>query len=209
MALQMEAQAAGNTPLYVIGLFANFAVSLIAFQAVIVALSDVCIGEQPTVARSYRRVFSRRAGRLLWTNVLQILAIVTGFVLLIVPGLILTMRFLFVPTVVVLEDRTGGAALKRSASLGKGHHWRNAGALLLLLLPLWLISGIIGGVAGGVGALLLDNPLEHWTFRALLILLQVGLVQPLMLITIALLYYDLRTRKEAYDVKALAEDLRR
>ena len=36
-----------------------------------------------------------------------------------------------------------------------------------------------------------------------------GLTMPLSLITLVLIYYDRRVRKEGYDAKALAEDLAR
>ena len=48
-----------------------------------------------------------------------------------------------------------------------------------------------------------------WLVSAVLMVIQHGLVAPISLISLVLVYYDRRVRKEGYDAKALAEDLAR
>jgi len=203
--LQGEAEAAGNVGLLLIAALFTLVVSLFAYAATTVAVSDICLGNPPSFRRSYGKVLGKLVLLLLGTNLLQVLAIAIGFVLLIVPGLVVAIWLILSQAVVVLEGRSGVAALKRSKQLGDGAHWRTAGLFLLLMILMAVIGGVIGGIFGG----LFPDLLEHWTFRVLLTAIQQGLATPVMLIALVLIYYDRRVRKEGYDARALAEDLAR
>jgi hypothetical protein len=132
--------------------------------------------------------------------------LLVGLVLLVIPGLVLMIWLMLTPSVVVLENRSGVAALKRSKQLGDGSHWRNAGLFLLLNMITWVMGGVLGFVIGLVGAFLSSDP---ETVIPVAVSLSLGLFIPLTLIAIVLVYYDRRVRKESYDAKALAEDLAR
>jgi len=203
--LQGEAQIAGERSLLVFSVLLSIVVSLFAFGAMTVAVSDICLGNPPSFRRSYARVLGKLVLLLLLTNLLQMLAIAVGFVLLVIPGLVAMLWFMLSSSIVVLEGRSGVAALKRSKQLGDGSHWRNAGLLLVLFIVTAAIGGVIGGVFGG----LFPGLLEHWTFRTVQAVVQQGLAMPVTLIALVLIYYDRRVRKEGYDAKALAEDLAR
>ena len=168
-------------------------------------MSDICLGYAPSFKRSYAKILSKLVLLLLVTSILQLLAIVTGFVLLVIPGLVLLIWLMMAAPVVVLERRGGVAALKRSKQLGDGAHWRNAGLFLLLNIIIFVIFGVIGFVFGFTA----PNFLNHWIFRAVSTGIDEGLAAPVGLIWVVLLYYDMRVRKEGYDAKALAEDLAR
>jgi hypothetical protein len=201
--LQQAAMKAGNTALATIAALASFAVGLFAFGALMIVISDVCLGNRPSIGHAYRRVFGTVAGKLALTNIAQSLVLFLAFLLLIVPGLVAMVWLLFVSPVVVLEGKWGFEAFKRSKRLGDGFHWRNTGALLLLLVCLFVV-----GVVMSVLCHFMLGTLEHWLFRTLIAAIQLGVTQPLGFITIGLLYYDLRVRKESYDVASLAEELR-
>lgn len=203
--LQGEAEMTGKTSLIVLSALLTLTVSYFAFGAVTVAVSDICLGNQPSIKRSYARILGKLVLLLLLTNLLQILAVAIGFVLLVVPGLVLFLWLILSPSVVVLEGRSGVAALKRSKQLGDGSHWRNAGLLLLLAVMMFVIGGVVGGVFGA----LFPDLVNHWIFRTLLTTFQVGLATPITLIAFVLIYYDRRVRKENYNARALAEDLAR
>jgi hypothetical protein len=205
--LQQEAAQAGNTALAIIAALASAAVGLFAFGALMIVISDVCLGNRPSIGHAYRRVFGTVAGKLALGNIAQILVLFLGFLLLIVPGLVAMVWLMFVSPVVVLEGKWGFEAFKRSKRLGDGFHWRNAGALLLLLVCVLVVVAVVGAVMGVLFHLMLGT-LEHWLFRTLIAAIQLRVTQPLVFITIGLLYYDLRVRKESYDVVSLAEELR-
>lgn len=225
---QGEAQAAGQLGPFIFAVLLGIVVSLFAFGAMTVAVSDVCLGNPPSIRRSYARVLGKLVFLLLLTNLLQMLAILLaalpgwaliawsettanklaaglGFVVMLIPVFLAMLWFMLSSSIVVLENRSGMAALRRSKQLGDGAHWRNAG----LLLVLFILTGVIGGVVGGIFGALFPDLLEHWTFRTLMTLVQQGLAMPITLIALVLIYYDRRVRKEGYDAKALAEDLTR
>jgi len=203
--IQQEAQLAGDAVLIVLSVLLTLIVVLFAYGATAVAVSDVCLGNAPSFKRSYAKILSKSALLLLVTNVLQLLAMVVGLVLLVIPGLVVGVWFMLAPTIVVLEAKSGIAALKRSKQLGDGSHWRNGGLILLLTI----IGAVIGGVIGGVFGFLFPDLLTTWIFRVLVGIIQQGLVVPITFIAVVLVYYDRRVRKEGYDAKALAEDLAR
>lgn len=188
----------GNFPLFWIFLVLNLLLTTIAYAAVAITLSDICLGNKPGIIRSYRYVLSSIFWKLLSTNLLQVIIIVIGMVLLVVPGIIFMIWLIFVPIVVVLENTWGIEALKRSKNLGKDFFFRTLGLLIVIIIVAALFGGIVGAISGAVFG---DVP------QALLLFIEI-LVGPLALIMIVLSYYDLRARKEAYDTASLAEDLR-
>lgn len=205
---QMEAQSTGRPMLALIAVCFNLLVGLVAFGAITIAVSGICIGERPGVIRSYRALGGATLARLAWANLLQLAALFVGFLLLVVPGLILTVRLVFTPIVAVLEGVTGRAAFTRSAALSRSFYWRNVKVLLLFLCVLWSVFALSGVVMGVVAAVSGGSLMTERITRTLLMLVMVSLY-PWMFAALTLMYYDLRVRKEAYDLRALAEDLRR
>jgi hypothetical protein len=200
---QMEAQTAHATGLLILSVLCSLIVSLLAFGAITISVSDICLGNAPSLARSYKKIFGLFV-KMLTASLLQILFILLGFLLFIIPGIIAMLWFMFTPCVVALEGLGGFAALKRSKTLGRGYYWRNLGVSLLLVI----ICAVLGGIIGGIFGALFPGMLGTFWHRLLLVTVQ-SLSTPLSLTAIVLLYYDLRVRKEAYDAAALAEDLRR
>lgn len=173
----------------------------LAYAALAITLSDICLGNKPSFFRSYRYVFGSILGKLIATNLLQILAIFIGLILLIIPGIIFTLWLIFVPIIVILEHIWGRDALKRSKNLGKGFYMRTLGLFIVFIIIFFVIGAIVGGIMGVMN-------LDQEIFDIVILIMQT-LLQPLVLIMIILSYYDLRVRKEAYDAAALTEELHR
>jgi hypothetical protein len=202
-----EAQAAQATGLYLLIVLCSLPVSLASTAAITISVSDICLGNVPSLARSYKKVFAVML-KLLGTSILQVIIIYIGVILLIVPGIIAMLWLLFTPSVVILEGLGGFTALKRSKNLAHGYNWRNLGVILLLIIILVVIAAIIGAIFGLLVGLLLPPATHAFLIRILQAI--ANLVGGTITLTmIVLLYYDLRARKEAYDAAALAEDLRR
>jgi hypothetical protein len=206
--IQAQAQRGGNFVLQVLVILLSTVVTLFAYSAMTVAVADVCLGNTPSVKRSYARILGKLPLLLLLTNLLQALVTFAGLLLLIIPGLVLLVWLMTVPSVVVLEGKSGIAALKRSKQLGDGLHWRNVGLFLLLMVVVVAIGGGIGIVIGILRAFF-PEVLNETIFLGLVISLQQGLFAPLGITVMILIYYDERVRKEGYDVMALAQDLAR
>ena len=85
----------------------------------------------------------------LWLTILYTCLMIGGFMLLIVPGLIMMIWFSFSFFVLVETDERGWAALFRSRSYVRGHWWGVLGRGFLAGLPLVIVSiiPIVGLVA--------------------------------------------------------------
>jgi hypothetical protein len=180
--------------------------------ATVIAVSRVHLGH-PT---SIRDSFAGIQGRILYLALITIgywIGIGVGFLLLIVPGIILALMWALTIPVAVIEDKGLRDSVNRSAELTKGHRGR-VFVIGLLFIVIWYavymvwelpILAAVGLMSRGhrIGAI----PL--WTQLALPIgtFLSQCLVGPLMTIGFSLLYYDERVRKEAYDLQFIISTL--
>ena len=82
-------------------------------------------------------------------SLLCAIVVIIGFVVFIIPGIILALRLQFYPYFVVEHGLGPIAALKQSWTVSRGHGWH----LFLFGLVLALI-GLLGALAFGVGLLL-------------------------------------------------------
>jgi hypothetical protein len=89
------------------------------------------------VGRLYERA-SARFGSLVGVSVLTSFGIVTGFLLLVVPGLVLATRWALAVPVVMVEGASPRAAMRRSRELVRG----NGRRVFLALLNVWVRIGI-------------------------------------------------------------------
>jgi hypothetical protein len=183
----------------------RFIAAIPASAATTVAVSEIALGHKPRVARAYGRVLEV-LGRFLWTYLLVMVVFVFGFALLVVPGVIAMVLLMFATVVVILERRGGLDAMRRSMQLGKGYYIRNFGAFLLTFVLTLIVEMILVVIADAV--IFAFDDVENPGIAARMLLAAVShLFTPVVLIVTALLYYDLRVRKENYDTTALAQDL--
>ncbi|MDM0032826.1 glycerophosphoryl diester phosphodiesterase membrane domain-containing protein [Variovorax sp. J22P271] len=195
---------ASNVP-YFVALF-------IVTAALTIALSDICLGNRASVRCSYGRIFQNSR----WLQVIAMALVVTvgvylGFLLLVVPGMWFAGRSLFTSTVIVLEGRRGGAAVRRSMELTKGQYWRIFGLLFLPVLAAQVLTVLLVAVVALAAPTLLETSslLVFRLFSFFVSVLSTGVFLPIISLTTVLLYYDQRFRREAYDAQALSEDLMR
>lgn len=126
-----------------------------------------------------------------------------GFVFLLVPfitwfSIYAGLRTFAVAPAVLLEDQGPLAAISRSWRLSK-----NCTAHTFFSLGLaWLLYFILIGIATAVGTLLLSPSLTQILTSILIIP-----IYPLLSIVSTLLYYDLRIRKEGFDLEVMSRDL--
>jgi hypothetical protein len=175
--------------------------------ACVKALSDAYLGQQPTTGGSLRFGL-RRLLPLLALEVVYIIGQLLGFVALIVTGIWLYgMWSVRVPALVI--ERTGPfRSLSRSYQLVKGRWWPAAGVLVVSYLMVAIIGSLIGAALAAI-ALSSSNPsvLLSATISVLSAIVSGVLVQPFAAAVVTVLYYDLRIRKEGYDLELLADQL--
>jgi hypothetical protein len=171
--------------------------------AVARAAADAYLGERVSIGRTYRYALGKLPA-ILWVTILTSILTLIGFILLIIPGIIAFVRLSVTPPVVIVEDVRGTKAVGRSWRLTKGHFWRLLGALIL--------SALIAAI----GALIITIPTEFvaftlgpggWPVSALGSVLASIVVTPFSMLIIVLLYFDLRIRKEGFDIEVMAQEL--
>ncbi len=110
---------------------------------------------------------------------------------------------------VVRAATHAGQGLRRSWELTEGHFWRVLGTMALLLLMVNVAAGIIVWPVQLVFAVmgLGQTGPSVGVLHGVSALAQL-LCQPLQIIGTVLLYYDLRIRKEGFDLSMMAEAIR-
>lgn len=91
------------------------------------------------IKNSLREGWSR-AGRYLWISFLASLATLVGFLLLIIPGIIIGVWFVFPIVVYMVEGDRGTVALRKSREYVRGYWWAVFGRLVVLFIFLGAIS---------------------------------------------------------------------
>jgi hypothetical protein len=165
-------------------------------------VSEVYLGRDPDLGDVLRRVF-RRFGSLWGAAFISGIMVVFGLLLLIVPGLIAAAWTFAMPVIVMVEGRSASESFERSRALARGNVPRILVALVLAYALFF--GGAFGiGILIGMGGLVVPiGPAgETLLMSAVLVLLY-----PFPSVVTTLLYYDLRIRKEAFDVQMMAAEL--
>ena len=180
------------------------AVLFIASGALTIVVSDICLGNAPSVRRSFSQVLRRRTWlKLITAALLGSLLVYLGLLLLVVGSMWVFVRLVFSPTIVALERLSGRAAIRRSFQLTRGQFWRLFGLFTLTFLLASLVTIVIL-VPASLTALISED-----LGGLVVFLLLLAWYWPVLGIAIVLLYYDQRVRREGYDTDALSEDLMR
>jgi hypothetical protein len=213
-----------------IGLLQALVVQPIATAAMTRAVGDIYMGATATVGGAYGAV-GRRLGSVVAVALLLFLTGVglfavgfglaigalyafgsSGAALLIVliPALIFVVivvytRWLFAAPIVILERVGARAALRRSWQLVRGSTPRVLGITLLVGLITGILSAIVSALLGVVTQFGDEN--VRLILSQLASLIVAVLIQPISFIVVVLLYYDLRIRREAFDIEMLAANL--
>ncbi len=165
------------------------------------AAADVYLDREVEVGATYGYVVPL-LGSVLWVIILVALAVFGGVFLLLVGAIFFAVRFYFAVVVVVVEGERGTEALRRSWRLVKGSTWRVLGIIIVVLI----ISGIVSLILA-VPFTILTEATQVLAFAILGDVLASVVVAPFTAIAFILLYFDLRIRKEGYDLEVLAHDL--
>ena len=147
-------------------------------------------GDEPAVGPALRDGL-RVLPRVIVAVILYAAAVLGGFVLLIVPGIWLSVSCFFAAQASVVDDARGLGALRRSREIVRGSWWRTLGIVILLSLVASLLAVPLGFVTQIIGAVADNGPLY---------VLGSAIAQTVTLSFTALagtlLYFDLRLRSE-------------
>jgi len=204
----LAAYAFGGEFVFYVLMFLSFPITFITLAASTSAVSQIYLGSKVTILGAYKSVI-RRAWPFIGTMLVTSMIIGCGFMLLIIPGIYLAVWYAFVSVVFIIEGLAWGNARKRSKELAAGEYNR----IIILAILAWILSLIVtsgltslvgilaggneGAISGGLGGALygLASGLAE------------VLTQPFMVIAFVLLYYDIRVRKEGFDIQMLGKNL--
>jgi hypothetical protein len=172
----------------------------IASGAATYAISERYLGNEVTVGEALRLALSR-----FWTlSIAQITAtirVMFGFLLLVVPGILWMLSYALIVPAVLIEGQNATPSLRRSRELVKGHRGKVFCVMFIvnllqgiLALGVSMVSGMIFSSDSGSGAVL-NSAMNN--------LLSIFLT-PLGIVATILLYYDMRIRKEGFDLEMLS-----
>jgi uncharacterized membrane protein len=129
----------------VLGLLGLLCQALIAPSVIYALVTLRHTGVAPGLNESYRWGLSR-LGKLCVCAVMTYVLTLLGFVLLIIPGIIVSCALELVYPIATLEDLGPVEVLKRSWNLTKGYRWNIFLAGLVLALLGWVVSLPVSGI---------------------------------------------------------------
>jgi hypothetical protein len=153
------------------------------------------------------RYAARRLHSILWVTFLGGLLAILGLVLLIVPGVYLYIGFAVAVPVLLTEGLKGRHALGRSRQLVKGRWWPTFGVVVLGAILVGIVQGALGGLAGVASFTEGPDTLASFVATTVATVLASVIATPFAAAFVTILYFDLRVRKEAFDLQLLAQQV--
>lgn len=188
---------------FFIGVIIYFVTYLFAQGGTVFAVSELYLGRKTTIGASFARMRGQ-LGNLFGVTCLNGLAIMGGFILLIIPGIYIACRLLVAVPSALLEDLGARASLERSWNLTKDYAGRSF-VIYVLYIILIYAAMFLFLMPFTFGTIL--SMKDPSMFRVWFAVTQVGaflaevLVGPVFTIAAAVFYFDLRVRKEAFDLQ--------
>jgi hypothetical protein len=192
-------------------LAANFTVLAVSFVAGVLAtaacfraLSVAYLGES-TDWRSSLRFAVSKLGPLLWVTFIQGLLLLLGLAACVIPGVYFWGCWVVAIPVLLFEDQHGFKALSRSRALVQGRWWMTAvtyvlGSVLVSILTTAFVAIITGISFASNGTTSLASDIVQVVANTI----ASSLTTPFIAAVITVIYFDLRVRKEGFDLELLA-----
>jgi hypothetical protein len=192
-----------------VGIIVYLIAYLFSQGGTVFAVSELYLGRSTTIGRSLSRVRGE-LGSLF--GVIFLNGLVTGicFLLLVIPGVYMACRLCVCVPAALLENLGPRESLERSFSLTKDNAGRAFLIFLLYVVVLYAALFLFDIPFAFAIQSAAHNPsmLRVWTS-----LMQVGnfvatvLITPVLTIAFAIFYFDLRVRKEAFDLQLMMNPL--
>jgi hypothetical protein len=209
--------------------FANMLMRLLEFisigpiliAAMTIVLSERFLNNNINITETYKKILKRLLPLLgtifligvIITSVLFATITVglsagqSGSFIIIIGGImacVLWVWYAFIPQTVIMESEGGISAMKRSKYLVKGYFLKVFILVILVLMALALIMEILAfGIMKSLFFLgAYSGTLAEGASNVISIIFE-----PFRIIIVTLLYYDLRIRKEGFDLEIMAEEV--
>jgi hypothetical protein len=148
----------GSIILGILGALVGLAAGFLYTGYVVKLVQDVRDGRRDF---SVGELFSHATpylGTLILAGILAGIAIAIGFVLIIIPGLILLTIWAVISPSIVVEDKGVFESFGRSRELVRGHGWQVFGAIVLaflIIVAVGIVASLIGAAIGDAGFVIL------------------------------------------------------
>ena len=190
----------------------NLVAGLIAFVGTTLAtggcfkaVTDAYLGERAEWRSSLRYAISHLRS-LLWVTLLAGIGAGLALLFCIAPGVWLWVAWGVAVPIVLTEGARGTRALGRSFNLVQGRWWPTFAVLLLAFMLAFVVSGAVGGLVAAVSfSDLGQNVFLTQVLNAIAGTVGSVVVTPFQAAVVAVLYFDLRVRKEGFDLQLLAQ----
>jgi hypothetical protein len=184
---------------------------LIATGASVFVVSESYLGRAITAREALARAAPFVVPLIIASLLVGLLAMV-GFILLVIPGLIVICGLALTVPALVVESAPPMDALGRSWTLTRGYRLRMFGLFLLIFLLILVPYIAVMGAFGVASAMLASTGAKGVSTTILLAGTVVAaivqlLLSPLYQAALVIAYYDLRVRKEGFDLEVLASAL--
>jgi hypothetical protein len=173
----------GNFSLFWLGIVVSLAVGTLYQGMVVELVRDVQDGRRDSSVGDLMRSVLPVLGALIGAGILAGLGIGAGFILLVVPGLILLTMWAVIAPVIVVERRGVFDAFGRSRQLVKGQGWPVFGTVVAAYLIGFVAEIVFILIANGIA----DGPIIRIVFSALASMI----TAPIAALVAAVLYYRL------------------
>ena len=183
----------------------GFISTTIATGACFKAVSDAYLGEKPEWRPSLRFAFGHLRS-LLWVVFISSIATGFGLLLCLIPGIWLAIIWAVAIPAVLMEGSRGTKALGRSFQLVQPRFWAVCAVVVISYIIRAVLNSAIGG---GVIALTFTDVGQNVFLTQVLTgaagALAAIIATPFQAAVIAVLYFDLRVRREGFDLQLLAQ----
>jgi hypothetical protein len=168
------------------------------------AIAEQCLGRAAEPGETLRFA-GDRLGPAIALSILLLAGLFVGLLAFIVPGVWLAVAWSVALPVMLVEGVGGVGAMTRSFRLVEGRWWATAGRLLVA----YILIAVLSSVVTSAFLALADAVVEDTSFVALVLQSAANLVvslvtTPFIAAVVTLVYFDLRARKEGFDLSALA-----
>ena len=165
--------------------------------AITAAASFAYLGQPVDIVSATRAAF-RHPFRVFFVELRKGIFMGLGFVLFLIPTFIVFKRYFAVPATTVLEDSGVSRSVHRSRELSAG----NGSRIFALLFGTWcfifIVSIMMQTMAGAIRLGILGSALY---------LVVLAAITPFYSILAVVLYYDIRIRKEAFDIDLMSQEI--
>jgi hypothetical protein len=179
---------------------------LVAFTACFKAVADAWLGAAPQVQRSLR-FGARRLLPVLLAWIVWSIGLVLALVALVIPWLYFIVAWCLTLPALLFEGVGPFKAMGRSRSLVKGRWWPTLGLLLVGYLLVLIVGGIFQGILVGVAGASSSSVVPAAIATVIGSTISNAVTTPYLAAVLTILYFDMRVRKEGFDLQLMAEGL--